>query len=394
MDKIKFLFIRNIKLIVCLLLFLILGAGVTYSASVYLYQSNEIGYDNSNGGLSSTNIQDALDELYNMQGNSNSDCKSGFEKQNVNSTMYNCVKSAGSLSQSVISILSPAISDDSILFNNISSNTNGKGLYYINSTKNDEYPIYYYRGAVTNNNVLFANICWKIVRTTETGGIKLVYNGNPSSGKCTNTIGTNTQINGESYEYSNGQNGNPDFVGYTYGSNNENSSIVKSTLDNWFADNMTDYIGYLEDTVWCNDRSIGSTSGSNINYGAYTRLTSSNGQPSLNCAQVNDRYTVNSSNGNGLLTYPVGLLTIDEVVYAGGVNDTRNDTFYLYTREAWWTMSPYYYKNGAKMFITSDDIDARDTSVEKAGIRPSISLKRGISLNGDGSSDNPYTVSF
>ena len=68
-------------------------------------------------------------------------------------------------------------SDSGIDFANPSSDTNGKGVYMLSSTKDDLYPIYYYRGAVNNNNVLFANFCWKIVRTTETGGIKLIYNG-------------------------------------------------------------------------------------------------------------------------------------------------------------------------------------------------------------------------
>ncbi len=38
-------------------------------------------------------------------------------------------------------------------------------------------PVYYYKGNVQNNNVLFGGFCWKIVRTTETGGVKIVYNG-------------------------------------------------------------------------------------------------------------------------------------------------------------------------------------------------------------------------
>ena len=82
-----------------------------------------------------------------------------------------------------------------VKFNAISSNTNGKGIYEIASTKNDEYPIYYYRGAVDNNNVKFAGFCWKAIRTTDTGGVKMIYNGMPdASGNCTNTTGESTQI--------------------------------------------------------------------------------------------------------------------------------------------------------------------------------------------------------
>ncbi len=72
-----------------------------------------------------------------------------------------------------------ALSDVNLDFSKISSASNGQGLYVMESTKNDTYPIYYYRGSVTDNNAKFAGVCWKIVRTTETGGTKLVYNGLP-----------------------------------------------------------------------------------------------------------------------------------------------------------------------------------------------------------------------
>ena len=82
-------------------------------------------------------------------------------------------------------------SSTGIDFTTVSSDNNGKGIYILNSAVNDENPIYYFRGAVDNNNVRFANFCWKIVRTTKTSGIKLIYNGAPNSdGSCTNTTGT------------------------------------------------------------------------------------------------------------------------------------------------------------------------------------------------------------
>ena len=71
-------------------------------------------------------------------------------------------------------------------FSNISSDTNGKGIYTLSSTIGTTYPVSYYRGAVTDNNVKFGGYCWKIVRTTDTGGTKLIYNGVPDgSGYCT-----------------------------------------------------------------------------------------------------------------------------------------------------------------------------------------------------------------
>lgn len=81
-----------------------------------------------------------------------------------------------------------------INFKSNSSSTNGLGIYADADTIEDEYPIYYYRGAVTDNNVKFANFCWKIVRTTTTGGVKLIYNGVPNEdGSCTAT-GEDAQI--------------------------------------------------------------------------------------------------------------------------------------------------------------------------------------------------------
>ena len=118
-------------------------------------------------------------------------------------------------------------------FSQISSDTNGKGLYILSSTVNDQYPIMYYRGAVENNNVKFANFCWKIVRTTESGGIKLIYNGTPDeNGQCNATgedtsIGT-SQFNSKYYD--------PTYVGYMYHENfqlkNDQTLVTYSNISN------------------------------------------------------------------------------------------------------------------------------------------------------------------
>lgn len=85
------------------------------------------------------------------------------------------------------------MADNAVLDTNLdfsSTSSSNKGIYTYSSTANDNYPIYYYHGAVTDNNLLFAGFCWKIVRTTDTGGVKIIYNGLPnSSNQCTNTTG-------------------------------------------------------------------------------------------------------------------------------------------------------------------------------------------------------------
>ena len=73
-------------------------------------------------------------------------------------------------------------------------------------------PVYYYKDNVENNNVLFAGFCWKIVRTTETGGVKIVYNGVQKDGSCNNT-GTDSQIG--TSKFNNGYN-SPAYVGYMH----------------------------------------------------------------------------------------------------------------------------------------------------------------------------------
>ncbi|MCI8567756.1 MAG: VWA domain-containing protein [Bacilli bacterium] len=93
-------------------------------------------------------------------------------------TLYNIVEKQASLDNTKSEFVSGS---SGINFGAAPSNTNGKGVYTIASTKDYKYPVHYFRGEVTNNNVKFANFCWKIVRTTKTGGVKLVYNGFPNS---------------------------------------------------------------------------------------------------------------------------------------------------------------------------------------------------------------------
>ena len=152
-------------------------------------------------------------------------------------------------------------------------------------------------------------------------------------------------------------------VGYkyvTYGTTskekaqtNTNDSTIKAYLDNWYKTNIvgTTNEQYLADNVFCNDRSIstGTPSGySNLGYGTektayrwyYFANSSYNNKMMLTCPQQNDAFTVNdTSKGNGALTYPVGLLSTDEIVLAGGWY-ASNSGYYLYSGQWWWASSP------------------------------------------------------
>jgi hypothetical protein len=388
--------------------------------------------------------------------------------------------------------------DTNISFSSISSDTNGKGIYIRSGTENDTYPIYYYRGAVDNNNVLFANFCWKIVRTTETGGIKIIYNGQPSNGTCNNTgsdsfIGTsafNTSYNSpayvgymygtvysystksmssitDTYYYGNDvtyQNGtytlsdtitssswssiyntsdgiynhhysclstsntcsNVYYIYYTSSSYayyitlkngkkvedalsemldyNTTDSTIKTYIDNWYNNNMTSYTSKLEDTVWCNDRSIGTLNGWNPDGGSSTGYLYFSGHnrayntysPSLTCSRDIDKFTTSTSTGNGKLTNPVGLITVDEIMLAGGKNGTSNSSFYLYTgSNYWWAGSPnsFSYGNAIEFILSSGYLLYNYVNNSSAGVRPAVSLAPGTNVSGSGTVDDPYVVS-
>jgi len=306
--------------------------------------------------------------------------------QNVPKTLYTEIAKNAVLDNTQSEFVTASTGID---FGEVSSDTNGKGIYTFSSTKDEKFPVHYYRGAVTDNNVKFGGFCWKIVRTTETGGVKLIYNGSPdASGKCTNTIGESTQIGTSAF---NETNNSLESVGYMVG--NTSDSTIKGTIDTWYRDNMTSYTEKLEDTIWCNDRSVSKTENSNTYFGANERVFVRK-KPSLECVNELDKFTVDSNNGNGLLTYPVALLTADESILAGGINKD-NSSYYLYTYQDSWTLSPCNFENqnASNLFIGSyGNLHALSVS-NTYSVRPSISLAPNTKIKtGNGTSTNPFIV--
>ena len=132
-------------------------------------------------------------------------------------------------------------------------------------------------------------------------------------------------------------------------------------------------------------------------YGAYVRLIT-NKSPQLKCPTASDKFTVNTSNGNGALTYPVGLITADEVAMAGGKFGTGNSTYYLYTNQHYWSGSPSIFDSAyssASEFIvySSGSIGINYVVDHGIGARPVVSLSSKVKLSGNGTYSNPYTVS-
>ena len=275
------------------------------------------------------------------------------------------------------------------------------GLY---STTDDLGTSYYFRGNVENNYVAFAGYFWRIIRINGDGTIRMIYDG--TTAHANGEVSTDRQIGVGQYNSINGDNA---YVGYMYGTagansyssthSNINNSTIKTTLDNWYETNIVNkgFSEYVADAIYCNDRSLYSGNGYGTNetyYKGYNR--SSKNIPQLTCTQSNDRFSVGESIGriatNGDLTYPIGLITSDEVIMTGSGDNYAN---YLYTGQLYWTMTPFF---SDAFFADVDFINCPYISspssgvIGEHGIRPVISLKSDLEISGTGTINDPYIV--
>ena len=297
--------------------------------------------------------------------------------------------------------------------------TTNEGMY----AKEDDYTAttgmksYYFRGAVNNNWVKFGkdstgkDIYWRIIRINGDGSIRIIYTGTtaPTTAPAIVMTGTGTQINATTYAF-NSSYTKSESVGYMYTDGQQHGtstdSTIKTTIDNWYktttleTDSATKSL--VADQIFCNDRSPSSTQTAawtstgreNYYYGAYGRLNS-NKTPILTCPTASDKFTVNTSNGNGALTYPVGLITADEVAMAGGVSGYSNSSYYLYTNQYYWSGSPNIFGSGRayELFVHIEGILSYNTVNNYFGARPVVSLSSKAKLSGNGTYSKPYTVS-
>ena len=186
----------------------------------------------------------------------------------------------------------------------------------------------------------------------------------------------------------------------------EHDSTIKTKIDTWYKTNIQDknYAKYLSDNLFCNDRSITSGDGFSLNettyYGAYQRNVNKK-EPSYKCPRKVDQFTVSSTTtlGNGELTYPVGLLTADEVVYAGGKYGYDNREYYLATGQYYWLGSPTLFSSWTASangwgVDSSGYLDPWRWVWSSRGVRPVINLKANTQITeGNGTVSNPYIIS-
>ena len=295
------------------------------------------------------------------------------------------------------------------------------------STEDDYGTSYYFRGAVTNNYVEFANKCWRIVRVGGDGSVKLIlHNDNPTGAANPCDAANNSasaafaHYNGSTYTSRFNENYDDNaYIGFKYGTPgsskyetthaNTNKSTILTNLETWYTNNLKTYESVIDDTVWCNDKTnVTDTSydpwsitpnglgyAKNVTYyGATQRLVSTSGSaggtgPSLKCN--GELSKINSK---------VGLITADELALAGYAYGLTNTTTYLQenaTDTYWWSLSPsYFYGDNAYVWLVFGSIGNFDNyNVSLAsGVRPSISLKSTTNVTGEGTSSSPYIISM
>ena len=298
-------------------------------------------------------------------------------------------------------------------FDTTFTETNTGTLYKANESivGNTPKDVYYFAGDAKNNWVKFGGFYWRIIRTNHDGSIRLLYSGtspDTTSGYIW-TSAFNSPYNDLMH------------VGYMYGTSgslennrlNTNNSAIKTYIDNWYKNNLTAYTKYLSnDAVYCNDRELApgstyNTGNTSFSYATKGRLNT-NKTPTYNCTNIKDAFS--GSNSEAKLTYSIGLMTADEIAYAGGKEFTSLPSPYAwyYLNSAggsitgstiWWSLSPFGWSGSYStvwvVFGSSNPGYLSYTRVNDTsyGVRPAISLKSCIKYStGNGAPETPYEI--
>lgn len=172
---------------------------------------------------------------------------------------------------------------------------------------------------------------------------------------------------------------------------NKYNSAMKGLLENWYRENLLDYSDYLEDTVYCNNRSIDTQNGWNFNGGDTTvalTFTGSSEMDDLSCANITDQFSL--SNAQASLKYPVSLIRDSEMNLL-----SQNNASLRITGAKYWTLSPYYYDYGcARNKYINETGEWKYANIYGIdGVRPVITLKKSIAIaSGTGSEQDPFIV--
>ena len=222
------------------------------------------------------------------------------------------------------------------------------------ASQDDDGTTYYFRGATSNNYVSFANLMWRIIRINGDGSVRLILNDVAD-------LLVNYNAEAENYE-------------------DLEETDIYASLNDYYESYLSNYDSYIANTRFCSES--GKT---DQTYNAYTRIVT-NQIPTFNC--LGNRFTSK-----------IGLMTVDEVVFAGGLYEEENTNYYLYNEDIdnlWWTSS--LSTNSESAFYpflvdaSGELVDDVDGSLYR-NFRPVISLNRTVIVSGTGTINDPYVVS-
>lgn len=239
------------------------------------------------------------------------------------------------------------VSDSSVTEIGKEESSDSEGLVKLNA---DDGAIYYFRGNVENNYVEFAEYTWRIINVNSVGTVKLV-------------LDSDLDLSSEYYS------SDYDFL----------SSTVYEELTDWYDMYLSYYESILVDNNFCYDNSV--VDSVNNVYGAYNRIINSLGA-TYECI------------GESVNSY-IGLLAADEVVYAGATTKEENDSFYLYSENAYFTMTSAVLDEGVYYpFVVEEGMLAfSDKKSDEYFIKPVINIDKNIYATGSGTKDDPYVFS-
>ena len=247
-----------------------------------------------------------------------------------------------------------------------SNNTSDKSGLYKSTDTNTGKPTYYFRGNVENNYASFAGQTWRIVRVNEDGTIRIIMQDGINSNA---NIAFNSNYNNYTYMY------------YT-------NSEAKTTLESWYqanigskadlAKNVASGNYYCEQAKTKAESSWISGNANMILYSSYT--------PDFKCAT--------DGNGKGIVNANIGLLTYDEVVYAGGYCNQINSNYYLYNSTYFLTISPAGFDGSyARVWdMFAGPLSGPYVSSVRC-LRPVLNLTANTKISdGDGTKENPFVI--
>ena len=296
------------------------------------------------------------------------------------------------------------------------------------STEDDYGTSYYFRGAVKNNYVEFANKCWRIVRVSGDGSVKLILHNDNPTGVANPCDAANNSASAAFARYSgttytskfNEKYDDNAYVGFKYGTvgastydathANTNKSTILTNLETWYTNNLKTYESVIDNSVWCNDKT--NVTDTSYNPWGYSNVTGLGYAKNATYYEAAQRLisTSNSAGGTGpslkcngklsKITSKIGLITADELAFAGYASLLENTTTYLQenaTDTYWWSLSPDYF-NGDYAYVWgvgggNGDFVSNSVSLT-IGVRPSISLKSTTNVTGEGTSSTPYIISM